>query len=198
MSLGLSTGFVLASFLVVISPGPATVYVANRSIGTIDQPIKAVAGIVLGDVILIALSGMGVAALVTRFPEVASGMKLAGAAYVAWIGLGMVRAAASSAPGLTASRSSFSGGLLLTLSNPKAILFFAAFFPLFMAERAPVGAQLVRLGLLFETVNLAFYAVFIAAMRFIWSKATFQHGQPIRTICGIGLMLAAVVIGFGL
>lgn len=192
MSASLLGAFILASVLVVISPGPATLYVLRRSEGPLGEPVKAVAGIVAGDVVLISLSAIGVAALVMRFPELASAMKLAGAGYVTWVGLNLLTSGQSdSEQSQPILRSSLAGGFLITLSNPKAILFFAAFFPLFMDGHAPAGGQLLRLGAIFEMVNLAFYGLFIVTARSVFRRIEAGSGKVARIIADIGLLVAA-------
>lgn len=194
MSASLIGSFILASILVVISPGPATLYVLRRCHGSLGEPIKAVAGIVAGDIVLITLSGVGVAALVIRFPEFASAMKLTGAGYIAWVGFNLLvrRASADHRPEIGLG-SSLVGGLLITLSNPKAILFFAAFFPLFMNERAATGDQFLGLALIFEAVNLVFFALFILAARGMLRRSESYKTTAVRAISGFGLLVAATI-----
>lgn len=193
MSASLIGSFILASLLVVISPGPATLYVLRRSQESLAEPIKAVAGIVTGDVVLITLSGLGVAALVGRFPEFASAMKLIGAGYIAWVGSNLLTDRTGGQRSETPISSSLLGGLLLTLSNPKAILFFAAFFPLFMDAHAPVAGQVLRLAAIFEVVNLAFFALFIVAARSLLQRIEPRTTAALRTVSGLGLMIAASI-----
>lgn len=192
MNASLLGAFVLTSILLVITPGPATLYVLRRYQGPLGDPIKAVAGIVAGDIILIGLSGIGVAALVMQFPELASAMKLAGAGYIAWVGWSLLtRSAEGGDPHRLGRHSSLAGGLLITLSNPKAILFFAAFFPLFMDERAPIASQFIWLAAIFEAVNLVYFALLIAAARHAFRRIDARRSMTVRIAAGIGLLAAA-------
>jgi leucine efflux protein len=196
MSAALLVSFIVASFLVVVAPGPATLFILRRCGERLSEPIKGVAGIVVGDVVLIGLACLGVATLVMRFPELAGTMKLTGAAYVAWLGWQALR----SPPAATASaeqglRGSFAQGFALTLSNPKPILFFAAFFPLFMTADQPAGLQFARLGALFEAVNLAFYAVFIGAARPLLRRLQPHHSAAVNAVSGAGLLAAGILGG---
>jgi leucine efflux protein len=196
MSAALLASFIFTSFLVVVAPGPATIFILRRCDGSLKDPVKGVAGIIAGDIVLISLSGVGVATLVMRFPEVAGTLKLAGAGYVAWLGWqALKRRTASETATEQGVRGSFAQGLLLTLSNPKPILFFAAFFPLFMTSADSAGLQFFRLGALFEAVNLGFYTVFIATARLLFRRLQPNHSAIVSTVSGAGLLLAGLIGG---
>jgi leucine efflux protein len=205
MSTAILTSFIAASFLVIIAPGPATLFILRRCDRGLSEPLKGVAGIAIGDIVMIGLSCLGVAALVIQFPGIASAMRLAGAAYVGWLGWQTLQAPApaTSTTDQPASGSSFAQGLFLTLANPKPILFFAAFFPLFMTSAEPPAIQVVRLGALFEAINLGFYALFIGAARLLLRRMRPSHGAIVSTLSGLGLLLAGVlgaaatIIGLG-
>jgi threonine/homoserine/homoserine lactone efflux protein len=192
------TAFLLASALVIVLPGPATLFVAGRAHASTRAAVAAVAGIVAGDVVLIALSGLGVAALVARWPNLLDAIRIIGALYVAWLGVGLLRAPAAPA---TAAQRAHTGdalrGLLLTLSNPKPILFFAAFFPLFLDPAAASAMQgYYRLGAWFELLNLAWFALLVLAVRRLRRSdalAALPRGL-VHRLAGCGLLLCAALV----
>jgi leucine efflux protein len=197
------TSFLLASALVIAVPGPATLFVAGRAHASTRAAIAAVAGIVAGDVVLIALSGLGVAALVARWPNLLDAVRIVGALYVAWLGIGLLRTAgapAATATATTAQRAHAGDalrGLLLTLSNPKPILFFAAFFPLFLDPAAASAMQgYYRLGAWFELLNLAWFALLVLAVRQLRRSdalAALPRGL-VHRLAGCGLLLCAALV----
>ena len=82
-----------------------------------------------------------------------------------------------------ASRNSFAKGLLLTLSNPKPVLFFAAFFPLFIPQSANTPLQsFATLGLVFEALNLAYFATLVMLLRMAGKQPKFSalSGRPFQ------------------
>ncbi|UTH76400.1 LysE family translocator [Chromobacterium sp. IIBBL 290-4] len=156
--------FLLASLLLIITPGPATFFVGERASRSRRLAARAVAGIVLGDLSLIALSALGVATMLLRWPALQTGLQLLGAGYLAYLAWGLLRAAspASAAPAETPMDASFRQGYLLTLINPKPVLFFAAFFPQFLnAPAARLEPGFAVLALLFEAINLCYFAMLI-------------------------------------
>jgi leucine efflux protein len=195
------TSFLLASALVIAVPGPATLFVAGRAHASTRAAVAAVAGIVAGDVVLIALSGLGVSALVARWPNLLDAIRIIGALYVAWLGVGLLRAPAAPAGPATAAQRAHTGdalrGLLLTLSNPKPILFFAAFFPLFLDPAAASAMQgYYRLGVWFELLNLAWFALLVLAVRQLRRSdalAALPRGL-VHRLAGCGLLLCAALV----
>lgn len=190
--------FLAAATLIVIAPGPASFYVASRAQLSIGLAALAVLGIVAGDIVLISLSGLGFSAIVSQWPVALTAIKIAGGLYVAWLGLSMLRAPppmddASKAP---VSRSALKG-FLITLGNPKAILFFGAFFPMFIDPAT--GHWMVSfyaLGALFQMVNLLYFAALILAVSQLRRSGLFRRWPAARTnvICGTGLLLCAVFV----
>jgi leucine efflux protein len=141
--------YVAGAILIVLLPGPNSLYVlsvaARRGVRT---GYRAACGVFLGDSILITLTSLGAASLLARWPLAFDAVKYLGAGYLAFLGLGMLRsavrglrprrAAAASAqrdPGAPAQPQEerpFRRALVVSLLNPKAILFFLAFFTQFV------------------------------------------------------------------
>ncbi|MES2936979.1 MAG: LysE family translocator [Pseudomonadota bacterium] len=151
--------FLAAAAFVILVPGPATLLVAGEAQQGRRGAALTTLGIVLGDLVLIGLSAAGVAALVTRWSGVVDALAAAGALYVIHLGARMWRPQAGAAPEhRPAGRHAVARGLLLTLTNPKPILFFGAFFPLFIDPRAQRWLEgFALLGLLFEALNIAYF-----------------------------------------
>lgn len=152
-------------------------------------PLKALAGLVVGDTVLIILSFAGFAELMRAFPHAFGVLRLVGAGYIACLGWKTIRAPIVQAQSLT-DRGDFVQALLLTLSNPKSILFFAAFFPLFAGTASP--GEFGFLGVIFECVNVSFYLLFVTATRWVAKRFDFFASRKVNLICGSGLIIAAL------
>lgn len=126
--------FVIAVIVFLAIPGPGNLaIITSTSKGRIAGGLAATAGVIAGDQVLMWLAVAGVAALLTSNPPVFSLVQYAGAIYLAYLGLRMIIARPGGAPILHMEpRRFFRQGMLITLLNPKAIVFYMAFFPLFV------------------------------------------------------------------
>jgi threonine/homoserine/homoserine lactone efflux protein len=161
-------------------------------------------GVYAGVLVHIALAAAGVAALVAAHPALFTALRIAGAAYLVWLGVQAIRAAirggagdgaAVAAPSLSAA---FRQGFVTNLLNPKVGLFFLAFVPLFVdpARSAP-WVQMIILGPMLPLVAIPFYAVLIAtAARFAGrmrgsSAGRWLDGAAGALFLGLGIRLLA-------
>lgn len=191
--------FLVASALVILVPGPATLLVLAQAARGPGPALRSLAGIVLGDVVLIALAAAGVAGLVSAFPAVAWMLRVGGGLYVAALGVGLITAAVRGgdvADTAEATEAGFRRGLALTLTNPKPILFFSAFFPLFIPAGVAPFAGFAVLGALFEALNLAWFAGLIALMGGVGGLGLLRR-MPRRSftlLSGAGLLACSALI----
>lgn len=149
--------FVAASALLVIVPGPTvTVIVANSLRAGPAAGLWNVAGTQAGLLLMIAVLAAGLEAVVAAAGPVFDLLRLAGAAYLVWLGVRMWRSDGSlgAAAGARARspRALFLQGFLVIGSNPKALVFFGAFIPQFVDPAAPAAPQVALLGLTFMAV----------------------------------------------
>jgi threonine/homoserine/homoserine lactone efflux protein len=135
--------FCAAILLFLALPGPGTFcLLASTGKGGLRAGAAATAGLILGDQVLLWLAVAGVAALLAAHPVLFKAVQYGGAAYLAWIGLKLIFAK----PGTDASPVSIQPrhyarqAFLITLLNPKAIVFYMAFFPLFIDPATHRGA----------------------------------------------------------
>lgn len=126
--------FVITVLVFLLIPGPGNLaLITSTSKGGIRGGIAATLGVILGDQVLMWSAIAGVAALLTAYPHIFSAMQWLGAAYLAWLGGKMLLAKAGAAPVLHIKPHHYlKQALMITLFNPKAILFYMAFFPLFV------------------------------------------------------------------
>ena len=81
----------MASAAVIVVPGAATLFVGAKAQAGPLHAMAGAAGIVLGDVILMSASGLGLSSLVTRWPMLLAAIRLLGASYIGWMGLSLIR-----------------------------------------------------------------------------------------------------------
>lgn len=126
--------FVLAIILFLLIPGPGNLaLMTSTGKGGIRGGLAATCGVILGDQVLMWLAVGGVAALLAMNPLAFQAVQWLGAAYLGWLGLRMLLAKPGQAPVLNIRpRHYLRQALLITLLNPKAIVFYMAFFPLFI------------------------------------------------------------------
>lgn len=198
--------FIAAALLVIVVPGPATLFVLGRARGSRRRALLAVAGLVAGDVALITAAGLGLGALLLQWPAALATLRAIGAAYVAWLGIAMLRSASADAAAGAAVDDAGSGracarsfvpALLLTLGNPKPILFFGAFFPLFIEAGSDAWLPAFwTLGALFELLNIAWFATLLAAVALLRRHAALPSGPWLNRIGGAGLVGCAALVLF--
>ncbi len=151
--------FVAAIIVFLLIPGPGNLaLITSTGKGRISGGLGATLGVILGDQVLMWLAVAGVAALLSAYPAAFHAVQWLGAAYLAWLGGRMLLARPGAAPVLHIKpRHYLRQAFMITLLNPKAIVFYMAFFPLFVD---PVRHQ----GL----ATFAFMALTIAVLTFLY------------------------------
>ena len=152
--------FVVASTVLVVIPGPSVLFVLGRSIAHGRRAgVLSVLGNALGTVPAVLAVAFGVGALVAASVVAFTVLKLAGAAYLVWLGVQAVRhrhdhtAVTTAAP--TSTGRLLRQGFVVGATNPKTIAFFVAVLPQFVDPAAgPVWAQLLVLGVVFQLLAL--------------------------------------------
>jgi len=132
MSLELYAAYLVACLIIVIVPGPTvTLIVANSLRHGTRAGILNVLGTQVGEAIIITAAGIGLASLIEAMGHWFDWLRVAGAAYLIWLGWKMIRSSGEIVDGAPpqAPRGGFvAQGCLVALSNPKTLLFFGAFF----------------------------------------------------------------------
>jgi leucine efflux protein len=146
-------------FLLIPGPGNLAL-ITSTSKGGVKGGIAATIGVILGDQVLMWMAVAGVAALLTAYPAAFQAVQWLGAAYLAFLGARMLLAKPGSAPVLHIKPHHYlRQALMITLLNPKAIVFYMAFFPLFVDPALHQGLT-----------TFAFMAATIAALTFAYGS----------------------------
>jgi threonine/homoserine/homoserine lactone efflux protein len=155
--------FFVMVFGVIALPGLDMAFVlASSLVGGRSSGLAATAGIIAGGVCHVAMGALGIVAVLQLVPAAFNAVLLAGAVYIAWIGISLLRSqAAFNEPARQQARSrsaTFRQGLVTSLLNPKAYLFTLAVLPQFLRpERGDLGAQAVVLWLIIAFTQVAIY-----------------------------------------
>jgi len=154
MSPELYLAYVAACIVVVIVPGPVvTLIIANSLSHGTRAGLTNIAGAQAGMAVMLAIVLVGLASLIETMGMWFDWVKLAGAAYLVWLGVKLIRSPASleAAPALPRG-GFFLQGFLVLMSNPKALLFFGAFIPQFVDPHGQYVWQVILLGVTFMVV----------------------------------------------
>ncbi|QPF75304.1 LysE family transporter [Roseateles sp. DAIF2] len=189
--------FVAAIIVFLLIPGPGNLaLISSTGKGGFKGGLAATLGLIVGDQVLMWLAVAGVAALLATSPRLFAGVQWLGAAYLAWLGWRMLRARPGEGPVLQIRpRQYFQQALIITLLNPKAIVFYMAFFPLFVDPARHQG--LISFGAMAATI-----AVLTLAYGLIVALLTLRLADRLRNSPRLSQALeklaGTVLIGFGL
>ena len=189
--------FVAAFVLLLFLPGPGNLaLITSTSQGGMRGGVASVMGLIVGDQILLWMTVAGVAALLQTYPHLFLALQWAGAAYLAWLGFRMVFAKPGEGPSIKITPGQyFKETMFITLLNPKAIMFYFAFFPQFIDLDKHQGL-----------ITFAFMAATIAILGFMYCFGvvviTHTMAERIRAnprVAGVLQKIAGLfLIGFGL
>ena len=190
--------FCAAILLFLALPGPGTfALLTSTGKGGFRAGAAATAGVILGDQVLMWLAVAGVAALLAAHPAWFKAVQYLGAAYLGWIGLRLLlaRSGDAASPVRIQPRHYLRQALLITLLNPKAIIFYMAFFPLFIDPATHRGAATLVAMALTIAVITALYGLLLCAFAQAVSRQLRAHRRAAMALQRVaGLFL----VGFGL
>jgi threonine/homoserine/homoserine lactone efflux protein len=186
--------FVGAAILIAVTPGADTALVVRNALVAGAAPARRTAlGTASGLMVWGAASACGVAAVLNASAEAYTTVKLAGAAYLIWLGIQAIRHAGAQEPaGGARSGSPFRQGLLCNLLNPKAGVFFTALLPQFVSPQDPalaVSLLLTSIAAATSLMWLTVYATLVPRAGDVLRRA------PVRR--AIDRITGTVLIGLG-
>ncbi len=202
--------YLLGTVAIVLLPGPNSLFVLSTAARRgVAAGYRAAGGVFVGDGVLMFLSAAGVASLLKAYPPLFLVIKYVGAAYLGYVGVGMLRGAwrrwrtrnDPDTPRLVDAadpaqmRSPFRKALVISLLNPKAILFFVSFFIQFVDPTyAWPALSFLLLGLLAQVAS----ALYLTALIFAGTFLAVQFRRRRRLAAGATTTVGALFLGFSL
>ncbi|MCT4356507.1 leucine efflux protein LeuE [Streptomyces sp. Je 1-79] len=199
--------YALGTLLIILLPGPSSLYTlsvaARRGVRT---GYRAAAGVFVGEALLMVGTAAGLASLLRTNALIFSVIKYAGAGYLGWIALGMIRAAwgmwrgrhhpvetETADTGGGRDERPFRRSLVITLLNPKAILFFISFFVQFVDPAYPHPAlSFALLAVIYQVISVSYVTVLILGGTYL--SAQFRRRR--RLSAGLTSGAGALFLGF--
>lgn len=197
--------YILGTVFVVLLPGPNSLFVlATAAQRGIASGYQAACGVFLGDTVLMTLSAIGIASLLRTEPMFFVVLKYLGAAYLCWLGVNMLISAWRSMRGPALSAETLEQqkpvskplrkAFLLSISNPKAILFFVSFFIQFVDPGyAHPGLSFLVLGLILQLIS----GIYLSLLIFTGARLAQWFRQRQRLATGALSGVGAMFVGFG-
>lgn len=202
------TTFVLGTIFIVLLPGPNSLYVMSvASRWGVAAGYRGAMGVFAGDTVLMVLSVMGAASLLRATPALFGLVKYAGAGYLTWMGVGLLRAGLTAWKGRHAppgdrggdqpgadTQKPFRTAFFISLMNPKGILFFVSFFIQFVDPAYGHPAlSFVLLGVVVQVCSATYLSVLIFAGARL--AAQFRRWRRVSASATAGV--GALFVGFG-
>lgn len=193
--------FLVVMATLAVTPGPANLFAIATGIASGKRAaLMAALGMNAATLIWFGAASLGLGALVAAFPLQFHWLAMAGAAYVAWLGLLALRDALTGAGGLlktgdAGAGNAFFRGFGVQLANPKALLFFTAVLPPFIDPTRPAFGQLVAFAagtLLLDLIAMSSYGFAGAGLAARMQSRRFR--RAFNLLVGVLLTIAAVLI----
>lgn len=179
-------------------PGPSQLLFIS---GSMQHGLKRALPIMAGDLsanaIQIVIAGFGLASLIALSASAFAAIKWAGVAYLVWMGIRMIRDAASPHTAKPAPSRGvlFRRGFMTSAANPYAVIFFAALFPQFIDPTLKVAPQVAILGLTYLVIDGAILLAMGAFANKLVAALGTKFEKWLSIVSGAGLVLAAIAIG---
>jgi threonine/homoserine/homoserine lactone efflux protein len=189
--------FVVAVIVFLAIPGPGNLaLITSTGKGGIQGGLAATAGLLAGDQVLMWLAVAGVAAVLKASPVLFGAVQWLGAAYLAWIGLRMIFARPGAAPVVDIRVGHYARqAMAITLLNPKAIVFYMAFFPLFVDPANAAG--LATFALMAGTIAVLTFVYASIVVLLTHRLADRMRANP-RVTRALNRVAGSLLVGFGI
>ncbi|HUG25555.1 LysE family translocator [Piscinibacter sp.] len=191
------SAFCLAVLVFLALPGPGTFALLNSTgAGGFRAGAGATLGVIAGDQVLLWLAVAGVAALLAAYPLAFRIVQYGGAAYLAWIGLHLLFAKPGArSPVRIEPRHYMKQAFFITLLNPKAIIFYMAFFPLFIDPATHLGwPTFAAMAVTIAAITAAYCLTLCAFANAVASKVKAHQ----RFTAWLSRLAGVFLIGFGI
>jgi len=155
--------YALAAVLIMAAPGPANMLVMSRGASSLNSGVTALLGLLAANVVLLGAVVLGLSSLLLASQAAFTALKWIGAAYLFYLGVRLIGHAGRGKDSSPSAKHGAIDGFLTGVTNPKALIFYFAFLPQFLSERAPAQAQLVGLGIVDLALTAAVFGAYAVA-----------------------------------
>ena len=189
--------FVIAILVFLAIPGPGNLaLITSTGKGGIAGGMGATLGVIAGDQLLLWAAVAGVSAIMVAYPAAFHAVQWLGAIYLAWLGAKMLLAKPGAAPILQIKpRHYFRQALFITLLNPKAIVFYLAFFPLFVDPAQHQGLK--TFGVMAATIAVLTFLYGLTAVLLTWTLAERLRANP-KIVSTLEKAAGMFLVAFGI
>ena len=199
--------YIIGTIFIILLPGPNSLYVLSVAAKRgVSAGYQGAAAVVVGDTVLMVLAAAGIGSLLAAYPNVFAIIKYAGGAYLAWVGIQLIRgavqrwrqgavvAAAAAADIPQDATHPFKRALVISLINPKAILFFVSFFIQFVdPDYAHPAITFAVLGGILQVISIIYLSALILVGARVAAAFRRRHRLSAAMMGGVGTLF----IGFG-
>ncbi|VTU25362.1 LysE family translocator [Variovorax sp. PBL-E5] len=193
--------YALASLALAITPGPTMLLALSNGIaGGMRAAAWGIAGASLGACVLITVVALGLGSLLAASEWLFNAIRIAGVAYLVWLGIKLWRTQPLDLGAMLSSteplrgRVAFRRSLTVALSNPKTLLFFAAFLPQFVSIAEPQGPQYLVLGACFVAIDTCVMLGYAGAGTQAVRRLSQRSLQRIHRGCAAGMWALAATL----
>lgn len=196
--------YVLASFLLIELPGPSLLFSIGRALTAGRKAaLFSVVGNALGMLAAAIFVALGLGAVIAASASAFTALKYAGAVYVVYLGVQAIRHRGDARLALEKAehephrsvtpRGSLQAGFIVGITNPKTIVFFAAFLPQFIDDNAPAAPQILLLGVLFAAMAM----LSDGTWAYLAGHARDWFGRKPQRLDALGATGGVMMIGLG-
>ena len=198
--------YVVGAIGIILLPGPNSLFVLSVATARgVRAGYQAAAGVFIGDTILLSLTALGAASLLRSNPMLFMVVKYAGAAYLAWLGLQLAWSAIQNWRGKTAAvaqaeetpanlANPLKRALVISLLNPKAVLFLLSFFVQFIDPTYPSPAVPF---LILSAIVMSFSAIYLSALIFAGARLAQGFKKRRRISASLSGAVGGLFVWFG-
>ena len=202
--------YVIGALGIILLPGPNSLYVLSvATVRGVKAGYQGALGVFVGDTILLMLVALGAAGLLRTYPALFMVVKYAGAAYLSWVGVNLILAAiktwrshadavaainADVAQATANMQQPFRRALLISLLNPKAILFLLSFFVQFIDPTYETPAVPF---LILSSIVMAFSALYLSALIFAGARLAQSFSRRKRLSASLSSAVGGLFVWFG-
>ncbi len=199
--------YVIGAFGIILLPGPNSMFVLSVATARgVKAGYQGAFGVFVGDTVLLAFTALGAAGLLRTYPALFMAVKVAGAAYLSWVGLNLIWSAwikwrsregvsVSVEPEMPAHLAHpFKRALVISLLNPKAILFLLSFFVQFIDASYATPAIPF---LILSVILMVFSALYLFALIFAGARLAEVFGRRKRLSAGLTSAVGGLFMWFG-